>query len=167
MDRSDIPSLLRPSASAAVCLFLGACSVSVCESTDCLSDDNAASKQETLIRTGHEQSGPQAPSNDAGEPVQQISFDGSRVTFAVVSHGCTVPAHFHIEHAIHDDTCSVTLIRDQADLCRRAPAIAELSLPWQIPDSCSTELLTFTNPIVDLTDRIAASAASGRVPRSQ
>ena len=164
MNRFNIAKPARLIPALTICLLLGACSVNDCESTDCAPDtDSTTAEESTLIRIGNEDD----EISDTGEPVQSIAFDGEQVTFEIISNGCTVADHFHIEHEIHEGNCAATLIRHQADLCRRAPLVAELSLPWQAPEACATNAVSFTNPIVDLADRLSGSTSTIRIPRPQ
>ena len=169
MDRYITPISTRLIATLVCCLLLGACSLGSCESTDCLATDQvvASTEEPALVRSSDESVTSVDSVQGTDEPVQQIAHDGDVLTFAVLSTGCTVAAHFHIEHEILESGCSATLVRDQADLCRRAPALAELSLPWQAPESCSAAGITFTNSIVDLAARMAPTIDTGRVPRAQ
>ncbi len=83
------------------------------------------------------------------EAVGFVSYDGNEVSFSATSTGCTRVEHFHIEHEVQEGVCQVTVIRDKPDRCRRAPFIANFSVPWEPPQACQATEVVFTNPIID------------------
>ncbi len=86
--------------------------------------------------------------SDKPEALSAVRFDGSAFHAGVLSFGCTSSTDFIIEHKIVDSQCRVTLVRTKPDLCRRAPMIAELSVPWSVPEACNELDLVVTNPVL-------------------
>ncbi len=160
MQRMTPKMTLRATLLAGSCMLLGACAQTTCPDGECAADgDTAISPKNGESSSVSEKSKPEidpiaALGVDKQEPVQSIRYDGEHITFETLSNGCTVIDHFHIEHAVADGQCQITLVRDQMDMCRRAPAVAELSMPWTLPDGCTAETVSFTNPVVDLQSTI-------------
>ena len=86
--------------------------------------------------------------SDKPEALSAVRFDGSAFHAGVLSFGCTSSSDFIVEHKIIESQCWVTLVRTKPDLCRRAPMIAELSVPWSVPESCNELDLVVTNPVL-------------------
>ncbi len=85
------------------------------------------------------------------ERVGSISYDGSNVLATVISTGCTSSEHFDVISQMEETRCLVTLVRNKPDYCRRAPFAMDISVAWDAPSQCDTDVLEFTNPVVEFS----------------
>jgi len=82
------------------------------------------------------------------EALSAVRFDGTAFHAGVLSFGCTGSTDFMVEHTVVDGQCLVTIVRTNPDMCRRAPMLAELSIPWKMPEDCSELDLVVANPVL-------------------
>lgn len=82
------------------------------------------------------------------EHVSGVAFTDSKVSFSVISTGCTSASDFKVEHAIVNGACEVTINRTKPDLCRRAPYIYDVVLDWAAPAQCEQMSIFVANPML-------------------
>jgi hypothetical protein len=82
------------------------------------------------------------------ESVDDIHYDGAQVSARVMSNGCTSSEDFHVEHAVLDGVCQVTIVRDKQDFCRMMPDVMQVKIEWEQTAECSNNKLNFLNPLL-------------------
>lgn len=94
----------------------------------------------------------EAAAGHSFEKLSGVKFNGSELTFTVISTGCTSAKNFSV--SVHEEklACRISVTRDTADLCKRAPEPVEISIAMTIPDSCEGLPLILSNPILVLDD---------------
>ncbi|OED41178.1 hypothetical protein AB833_10525 [Chromatiales bacterium (ex Bugula neritina AB1)] len=80
------------------------------------------------------------------EKIHNPVYHNETIRFSVVSHGCTKPSHFDIEHNASNQQCQLTVIRNKPDLCRKARALIKIELAWSLPLECAEMDVAFRNP---------------------
>ena len=83
------------------------------------------------------------------EPVSNVSYDGTTLTFTAISNGCTSPEHFTIEDHTDAERCQLTITRTQPDYCRKVPQAVEVTLPWSRPEGAQCRQLVIANPLLE------------------
>lgn len=86
--------------------------------------------------------------SNAIEAISAVEFDGEKMTFGVLSFGCTNADDFVIEHKVSDNSCAITIVRTKPDLCRRAPFISTIEIEWSMPEDCIDFAMHIKNPIL-------------------
>ena len=89
------------------------------------------------------------------ETVGSIEFDGTSINATVISTGCTTSDNFSVEQVEEAGVCRVVLMRDKPDFCRRAPFVASVAVPFELPENCENLSVVFDNPVVELADTSA------------
>lgn len=79
------------------------------------------------------------------EPVYQFAVIGSKVTFIVKSHGCTIPEHFELKQNQSYDTVELALLRVKPDWCRAMPRAYPVSFTLNTP--VQQQNVVLLNPI--------------------
>lgn len=83
------------------------------------------------------------------EPASNMQFNGRSILATVTSNGCTSSADFHIEYALLEEHCQISIVRDKPDYCRRAPFPQQITIDWVAPAECRQLNLVFANPPLD------------------
>ena len=80
-------------------------------------------------------------------PVYQMTLKGSKVTFTVNSHGCTLPKHFQLkQNKIGNGKVELALLRLKQDWCRAMPRAYPVS--FTLNDTVTEKQLVLLNQIV-------------------
>lgn len=79
-------------------------------------------------------------------PVYQMTLKGSKVTFTVNSHGCTLPEHFQLKQSkSNNDNVELALLRLKQDWCRAMPRAYPVS--FTLDNKVTEQQLVLLNPI--------------------
>lgn len=80
------------------------------------------------------------------EPVYQFDIAGSKVTFIVKSHGCTMPEHFELKQSVSfDNKVELALLRLKPDWCRAMPRAYPVS--FTLKKQVKQQDLMLLNPL--------------------
>ena len=106
----------------------------------CVSDDHRltdTTKQNTMFI------------DDILEPIGNPTINGSRLSFQVVSTGCTQPEDFQATASSQDGQCVISVVRTAPDNCFATPRQIPVSLDLNLPDDCSGLPTHFANPALN------------------
>ncbi len=119
---------------ASTCLVL---TLSACMSTDAILLDDATGINQQV---------------DDMEKIRNPVFNSETLRFSVSSNGCTRPEDFSVEHSISGGRCEVTIVRHEADFCKKVSSIIDIELQWSLPTGCNGMEIDFMNP--ELEDNV-------------
>jgi len=132
-----------------------------CAATSTQSADEARSRaapQSPSSQTGLVAVNLKKNSTDDVEKINGLAYDGTKLSFTVLSNGCTREDDFRIDSTEENDICAVTIVRTKPDLCRMATTPVPITVEWNQPAGCSN--IVVTNPLL-----ITQPLKSGALPK--
>ncbi len=133
-------------------LILATLCIQGCTLQPISSDSNEPSEEITMLSKPSEKISAKSGKSSVTamyrlEKLHAFAAQRGEISFTVTGTGCTSIEDFSIETEVEGGQCFVSIYRTKADRCRRAPALVNFKMAWDMGSRCTSGAVTTRNPM--------------------